>query len=256
MKRRTFLKGSALAGATTLVAAPAIAQSAPEIKWRLTSSFPKSLDTIFGTAQTFAKYVAEATDNKFQIQTFAAGEIVPGLQVLDAVQNATVECGHTASYYYIGKDPGFAFATALPFGLNARQQNAWMYYGGGLEAVASLFKDYGCIQFLSGNTGAQMGGWFRKEIKTVEDLKGLKFRIGGLGGMVLAKLGVIGQQIAGGDIYPALERGTIDAAEWVGPYDDEKLGFHKVAKYMHIPGVLELCANTGLYINKAAWAKL
>src|SRR6186997_2731340 len=160
MKRRDFLKVSAAGAAATAVASPAIAQSAPEIKWRLTSSFPKSLDTIYGGAEQFAKYVAEMTDNKFQIQVFAAGEIVPGLQVLDAVQNGTVECGHTAPYYYIGKDPGFAFATALPFGLNARQQNAWMYYGGGLEAVASLFKDYGCIQFVSGNTGAQMGGWF------------------------------------------------------------------------------------------------
>src|SRR6187401_48209 len=204
MKRRQFLQAAGMGLAASAVAAPAIAQSSPEVKWRLTASWPKSLDTLFGGCEYFSKRIAEITDNKFQIQVFAAGEIVPGLQVLDAVQNATVECGHTAPYYYIGKDPGFAFATALPFGLNARQQNAWMYYGGGLEAVAGLFKEYGCIQFPAGNTGAQMGGWFRKEIRTVEDLKGLKFRIGGLGGMVLAKLGVVGQQLAGSDIYPAL----------------------------------------------------
>ena len=176
------------------------------------------------------------TDGKFQIRAFAAGEIVPGLQVLDAVQNGTVEIGHTASYYYVGKDPTFAFDCAIPFGLNARQQNAWMYRGGGLELLREFFKDYNIVQFPAGNTGAQMGGWFRKEIKTVDDLKGLKFRIGGFAGKVLAKLGVVPQQIAGGDIYPALEKGTIDAAEWVGPYDDEKLGFYKVAKYYYYPG--------------------
>jgi TRAP-type mannitol/chloroaromatic compound transport system substrate-binding protein len=256
MKRRSFLKTAAAGVATGAVAAPAIAQSQPAIQWRLASSFPKSLDTIFGAADIVSRRVAEITENRFQIRVFAAGEIVPGLQVLDAVQNGTVECGHTAPYYYIGKDPAFAFATALPFGLNARQQNAWMYYGGGQEAVADLFKDYGCIQFVAGNTGAQMGGWFRKEIKTVQDLKGLKFRIGGLGGMVLSKLGVVGQQIAGGDIYPALERGTIDAAEWVGPYDDEKLGFNKVAKFYYYPGWWEGGPQLSLIVNLKKWAEL
>jgi TRAP-type mannitol/chloroaromatic compound transport system substrate-binding protein len=256
MKRRSFLKKAAVGLAAGAVSAPAIAQSQPAIQWRLASSFPKSLDTIYGAAEILSKRVSESTDGKFQIRVFSAGELVPGLQVLDAVQNGTVECGHTAPYYYIGKDPAFAFATAMPFGLNARQQNAWMYYGGGLEAVADLFKDYGCIQFLTGNTGAQMGGWFRKEIKSVDDLKGLKFRIGGLGGMVLAKLGVIGQQIAGGDIYPALERGTIDAAEWVGPYDDEKLGFHKVAKYYYYPGWWEGGPQLSTIVNLKKWAEL
>ena len=256
MKRRSFLKKAAAGMAAGAVAAPAIAQSQPKIQWRLASSFPKGLDTIFSAAEIISRRVAEMSENRFQIRVFSPGEIVPGLQVLDAVQNGTVECGHTAPYYYIGKDPGFAFATALPFGLNARQQNAWMYYGGGLEAVASLFKDYGCMQFVSGNTGAQMGGWFRKEIKSVEDLKGLKFRIGGLGGMVLAKLGVIGQQIAGGDIYPALERGTIDAAEWVGPYDDEKLGLNKVAKFYYYPGWWEGGPQLSTVVNLKKWAEL
>ena len=256
MKRRAFLKKATVGLAAGAVAAPAIAQSQPAIQWRLASSFPRGLDTIYGAAEILSRRVSESTEGKFQIRIFSGGEIVPGLQVLDAVQNGTVECGHTAPYYYIGKDPAFAFATALPFGLNARQQNAWMYYGGGLEAVAGLFKDYGCIQFVSDNTGVQMGGWFRKEIKTVEDLKGLKFRIGGLGGMVLAKLGVIGQQIAGGDIYPALERGTIDAAEWVGPYDDEKLGLNKVAKFYYYPGWWEGGPQLSTVVNLKKWAEL
>ena len=260
MQRRKFLRTAGVGGATVAaagtLAAPAIAQSMPEIKWRLASSFPKSLDTIYGAGEDFAKRVAGITDNKFQIRVFAAGEIVPGLQVVDAVQNETVECGHTAAYYYVGKDPTFAFDTAIPFGLNTRQHNAWVYYGGGLELMREFYKDYNMTSFLMSNTGAQMGGWWRKEIKTPEDMKGVKMRIGGFAGQVMAKLGVVPQQLAGGDIYPALEKGTIDAAEWVGPYDDEKLGFHKVAKYMHLPGVLELEANTGLYVNKAKWAEL
>ena len=236
MKRRDFIKvtGMGVAGAT--MAAPAIAQSMPEIKWRMTTSWPKSLDTLYGGAEMMAKAVADATDNKFQIQTFAAGEIVPGLQVLDAVQNGTVEMGHTASYYYFGKDPTFAFGTSVPFGPNQRLNQAWYTLGGGKEVLNEFYKNYNVISLLAGNTGCQMGGWFRKEINTVDDLKGLKFRIGGFAGRVLQKLGAVPQQIAGGDIYPALEKGTIDAAEWVGPYDDEKLGFYKVAPHYYYPG--------------------
>src|SRR5438132_1755780 len=256
MKRRDFLKVSATGAAAAAVASPAIAQSSPEVKWRLTSSFPKSLDTIYGGAAELSKYVAEMTDNKFQIQVFAAGEVVPGLQALDATSNGTFEMCHTACYYYVGKDPTFAIYSSVPFGLNARQQNSWWYQGGGTELGNEFFKKFGVIGFHAGNTGAQMGGWFRKEIKTVADLSGLKFRIGGIAGQVLQKVGVVPQQIAGGEIYPALEKGTIDAAEWVGPYDDEKLGFQKVAKFYYIPGVLELCANTCLYVNKNAWAAL
>jgi TRAP-type mannitol/chloroaromatic compound transport system substrate-binding protein len=236
MERRTFIKAAGVGVAASAVAAPAIAQSMPEIKWRCASSFPKSLDTIYGAAEIVAKRVAEATDNKFQIRVFAGGEIVPGLQVLDAVQAGTVECGHTVNYYYVGKDPTWAFDTAIPFGPNVRQQNAWMYYGGGLELMREFAKQTGITTIPCGNTGTQMGGWFRKEINTVDDLKGLKMRIGGFAGQVVSKLGVVPQQIAGGDIYPALEKGTIDATEWIGPYDDEKLGFYKVAKYYYYPG--------------------
>src|SRR5262245_14802462 len=255
MKRRSFL-GSAAGAAAVAAAGTAAAQSLPALQWRMASSFPKSLDTLFGGGELITRRVSELTEGRFQIRLFAGGELVPGLQVLDAVQNGTVECGHTPPYYYIGKDPAFAFATALPFGLNARQQNAWMYYGGGMQAVAGLFKEYGCMQFPGGNTGVQMGGWYRKEIKSVADLKGLKMRIGGLGGQVLAKLGVVGQQIAGGEVYQALERGTIDAAEWVGPYDDEKLGLHKVAKYYYYPGWWEGGPQLSIIVNVKQWERL
>jgi TRAP-type C4-dicarboxylate transport system substrate-binding protein len=207
-------------------------------------------------AEYLAKRVAEATDNKFQIRVFAGGEIVPALQVLDAVQNNTVELGHTASYYYVGKDPTFSFDCTIPFGMNTRQMNAWMMHGGGLQLMRELFKDYNVYNIPAGNTGAQMGGWYRKEIKTVADLNGLKFRIAGLAGAILTKLGVVPQVIPGGDIYPALEKGTIDAAEWVGPYDDEKLGFYKVAKYYYYPGWWEGNAQLSLYVNIGQWESL
>jgi len=256
MKRREFLKAAGVGLAASSVAAPAIAQSSPEIKWRLTASWPKSLDTLYGCPEFMAKRVAEVTDNKFQIQVFAAGEIVPGLQVLDAVQNGTVEMGHTASYYYFGKDPAFTFGTALPFGLNTRQQLAWQLHGGGHDLMNELFKTYNCYGIATGNTTCQMGGWFRKEIKTVDDLKGLKMRIGGFAGRIVVRLGLVPQQLAAGDIYPALEKGTIDAAEWVGPYDDEKLGFVKVAKYYYYPGWWEGGAQPHLLINLAKWNEL
>ncbi|NTV11301.1 MAG: twin-arginine translocation signal domain-containing protein, partial [Zoogloea sp.] len=236
MERRSFLKHAGAGLAAGATAAPAFAQSAPTIKWRLASSFPKSLDTIYGAAEIVARRVATATGGKFQIQVFAGGEIVPGPGVLDAVKDGTVECGHTCSYYFVGKDPTFAFDTAMPFGLNSRQQTAWMLEGGGLELMREFMKGYNIVNFPGGNTGAQMGGWFRKEIKSLADLKGTKMRIAGIAGQVMARLGAVPQQIPGSDIYPALEKGTIDAAEWVGPYDDQKLGFNKVAKYYYYPG--------------------
>jgi TRAP-type mannitol/chloroaromatic compound transport system substrate-binding protein len=256
MKRRSFLKKAAAGLAVGSVAAPAIAQSQPTINWRMAASWPKSLDTLYGGAEHICNRVSEATGGKFNIKLFAAGEIVGGLQVLDAVQAGTVECGHTASYYYFGKDQTFAFGTAIPFGLNARQQYAWYYHGGGLELMREFYKDYGVINHLAGNTGCQMGGWFRKPIKSVADLKGLKFRIGGTGGTVLTRLGVVPQQIAGGDIYPALEKGTIDAAEWVGPYDDEKLGFYKVAKHYYYPAWWEGGTELDMLVNVKAWEAL
>ncbi|HSI42039.1 MAG TPA: TRAP transporter substrate-binding protein [Xanthobacteraceae bacterium] len=256
MKRRQFLAAASTGVAATAVAAPAIAQSAPEVKWRLASSFPKSLDTIYGGAEVMAKMVSDLTDGKFQIQVFASGELVPGLQVLDAVQNNTVEMCHTVSYYFVGKDPTFAIAASVPFGLNARMQNAWLYEAGGNDALNEFYKAYNVHGMPCGNTGAQMGGWFRKEIKTVADLNGLKMRIGGIAGQVLAKLGAVPQQIAGGDIYPALEKGTIDGAEWIGPYDDEKLGFYKVAKFYYYPGWWEGGPTIHAFANLAKYNEL
>jgi TRAP-type mannitol/chloroaromatic compound transport system substrate-binding protein len=255
--RRSFLTKAALSGAAvSTLAAPALAQSMPEVRWRLTSSFPRSLDTIFGTAQTFAKYVAEATDNRFQIQTFPAGEIVPGLQALDAVTAGSVECAQTPLYFYFGKEPILGFATGLPFGLNNRHQQSWWSFGGGAEIVNTALAKLNAYSLVMGNSGTQMGGWFRKEINTTDDLKGLKFRIAGVGGMILAKLGTVPQQIAPGDIYPSLERGTIDAAEFVGPYDDEKLGFAKVAKFYYYPGWWEGSAMMHCAINLDKWNAL
>jgi TRAP-type mannitol/chloroaromatic compound transport system substrate-binding protein len=256
MKRREFLKAAGLGVAATAVAAPAIAQSMPEIKWRLTSSFPKSLDTIYGASEDMSRFVAEATDNRFQIQSFAAGEIVPGLQVVDAVTNGTVEMCHTAAYYFVGKDPTFALFCAVPFGLNARMQNAWFNDADGQTLFVEFAKKYNFYPLVGGNTGTQMGGWFRKQIKEPADFVGLKFRIGGFAGRTIQKLGGVPQQIAGGDIYPALEKGTIDAAEWVGPYDDEKLGFYKVAKYYYYPGWWEGGTALHFMINTAKWAEL
>ena len=256
MKRRQFIKTAGVGFAASAVAAPAIAQSSPDIKWRLTSSFPKSLDTLWGAAETFSKYVGEATDGKFQVSTFAAGEIVPGLQAMDAVGAGTVECCHTAAYYYVGKDPTFPLFCAVPFGLNARQQNAWFYDAGAQKLMDDFTKKFNVVSLLGGNTGCQMGGWFRKEIKEVGDLNGIKMRIAGLAGNVMQKLGVVPQQLAGGDIYPALEKGTVDAAEWVGPYDDEKLGFYKVAPFYYYPGWWEGGTTNHFMFNIPKWEEL
>src|SRR5215213_471555 len=257
MDRRGFIAGGAVvaAGAATL-AAPAVAQTAPEVRWRCASSFPRTLDTIYGAAEHVSKRVAAMTDSKFQIRVFQAGELVPGLQVADAVQAGTVECAHTASYYFTGKDPTFAFDATVPFGMNTRQLNAWLYAGGGREALRPFFEGFNTVSIPCGNTGAQMGGWFRKEIKTVGDLNGLKMRIAGIAGQVFAKLGVVPQQIAGGDIYPALEKGTIDAAEWIGPYDDEKLGFNRVAPFYYYPGFWEGGPTVHFLFNSGKFKEL
>jgi TRAP-type mannitol/chloroaromatic compound transport system substrate-binding protein len=254
MNRRSILGAAA---AAPVLAAPAIAQTQnPEIRWRLQSSFPKNLDILFFGAETISKRVAELTDNRFQIRAFSAGEIAPPLQVLDAVQNGTIECGQTALYYYIGKDPALSFFTSMPFGGNYRQQGAWMKRGGGNEMCAKMLREFNCVGFLCGDTGTQMGGWFRSEVKSLADMQGLKFRIAGLGGRVFQRIGAVPTLVPASDIYPALERGTIDAAEFVGPYDDEKLGFQRVAKYYYGPGFWEPCARGHLVIGQKAWDPL
>ena len=256
MERRSFLKKAGVGLAAGAVALPAIAQNAPAVKWRIASSFPKSLDTLHGSAEFLVKRISDMTGGKFQIQLFAAGELVPGPGVHDAVKDNTVEMGFTCSYYYFGKDPTYCIDTAIPFGMNSRQTDAWYREGNGAKLMAELFAKSNIVAFPSGNTGVQMGGWFRKEIKTVADLKGLKMRIAGLAGAVLSKVGVVPQQISGADIYPSLEKGTIDAAEWVGPYDDQKMGFNKVAKFYYYPGWWEGGPQISTYINAQKWAEL
>ncbi len=267
MDRRSFVKsaviGAAGAGALTAcgaggssVAGGEAVATGPEVTWRLASSFPRSLDIIFGAAESFAQRVSDLTGGRFRIRVYPAGELVPGLQVMDAVQQGTVHAGHTASYYYTGKNPALAFATGVPFGFTARQQNAWLYYGGGLEEMRRIMADFGIIHFPAGNTGVQMGGWFRQPISSLADLRGLRMRIPGLGGQVMSRLGVSVQVLASSEIYLALDRGAIDATEWIGPYDDERLGFHGITKHYYYPGWHEPGMTADLMINRRAWDQL
>jgi TRAP-type mannitol/chloroaromatic compound transport system substrate-binding protein len=262
MKRREFLnvtaKTAAAGAASTVFAAPALVHAqTPAIRWQMATSWPVSLDTIYGAAVYFTERAAALTDGKLQITPNPAGKLSKGTDILDVVSQGAVPIGHTASYYYIGKSPVTAFGTALPFGLTFRQQNAWLYDGGGLKQLQDVYaKKFNVIQWPAGNTGAQMGGWFRKEVNTVADLQGLKMRIPGLGGQVMKALGVTVQTIPGGEIYQALQTGTVDAAEWVGPYDDEKLGFNKVAKFYYYPGWWEPAPTLEVEINLNEWNKL
>jgi TRAP-type mannitol/chloroaromatic compound transport system substrate-binding protein len=256
MERRSFVQGAGLAGVLAAGMAPGIVHAQQQVRWRLASSFPKSLDTIFGAAETFAKKVSDMSGGKFQISVHAAGELMPAFGVVDGVQAATVEIAHTAPYYFFGKDPVFGLGCAIPFGLNSRQMTAWMYEGNGLKLMREFYAKYNIVNFPGGNTGAQMGGWWRKEIKSLADLKGAKFRVGGFGGRVAERIGVVPQNIPGGEIYQALEKGTIDAAEWVGPYDDEKLGFNKVAPNYAYPGWWEGGPQLDFFINDKAFNAL
>lgn len=257
MDRRSFLTKAAL-GTTAAagLAAPAIAQENPKISWRMTSSFPKSLATLWGNTEELGKRVAEATNGQFTIQSFAAGELVGGLQAADAVADGTVEAAHTVGYYYWGKDPAWALGSAVPFALSARGMNAWHYFGGGIDMYNAFMAKQNLFALPGGNTGTQMGGWFRKEINTLDDMKGLKMRIGGFAGKIVERLGVVPQQIAGGDIYAALEKGTIDAVEFTSPADDEKLGFVKVAPYYYYPGWWEGGPTVHFMFNLDKWNAL
>ncbi len=257
MERRSFLKKASVGGAVAgAFAAPAVVNAQQQIRWRCSSGFPKALDTIFGAAEDTAKRISDATGGRFQITVAAAGEIVPMPQAAQAVAAGTVECSHTAAFYYVGQNPTWALGSCVPFGMNFRQHNAWWKQGGGERLFNDWLRPQGMQYILSGNTGAQMGGWFRKEINTMEDVRGLKMRIPGLGGALFSASGAVPQQIPGGDIYASLERGTIDAAEWVGPYDDEKLGFNKVARFYYYPGFWEGGAALGWLINNNAWNAL
>ena len=228
----------------------------PRVRWRLASSFPRSTEILFSAAQQLADRVAALTDGRFEIDVSEGGAIVPPLQVLDAVQSGSVPIGHTAGYYYLGKTPALTFDTAVPFGMQARQHDAWMRHGGGRELTNAVLADFGVVGLLGGNTGTQMGGWFRRPVRSLEDLNGLTMRIPGLGGRAFERLGVIPQTLPGGEIYGALERGAIDATEWVGPYDDERMGFYRVVNTYHYPGWWEPSAALSFYVNRAAWDAL
>ena len=256
MERRRFIKHAGIAGILAAGVAPAAHAQGAAVRWRLASSFPKSLDALFGTSEVFAKLVGAMSGGKFTITTHPAGELIPAFGVVDGVQNGTVECAHTAPYYFFGKDETFALGTAIPFGLNSRQLTAWMYEGNGLKLMREFYRSYNIINFPMGNTGAQMGGWYRKEIKSLANMKGLKMRIAGLTGKVFERLGSVPQQIPGGEVYSALEKGTIDATEFVGPYDDQKLGFYKVAPHYYYPGWWEGGAQVDLYVNTKSYEAL
>jgi TRAP-type mannitol/chloroaromatic compound transport system substrate-binding protein len=256
MERRSFVQGAGIAGILAAGVAPAVHAQGATIRWRLTSGFPKALDTIYGAAETFAKIVGDMTGGRFQISVAAPGELVPVLGIVDAIQNGTVEMAHTAPYYYVGKNEAFAFGTAIPFGLNARQINGWMVEGNGEKLMREFYREFNIVNFIGGNTGAQMGGFWRQEIKSLADLRGKKFRIGGFGGRVMERIGVVPQMIPGPEIYQSLERGVVDAAEWVGPYDDEKLGLNKVAQFYAYPGFWEGGAGLEFWINSRAWDSL
>ena len=256
MDRRSIIKNAGIAGVLAAGAAPAV-HAQPAVRWRLASSFPKSLDTLFGGSELMANAVKSMSGGKFEISVHAAGELMPGFGVFDGVSAGTVQMCHTASYYFYGKNPAFALACAVPFGFNARQMDAWMMHGNGRKLVNEFFAGFGVMSFAGGNTGCQMGGWFRKEIKTTEDLKGLKMRFGGgLIGDVMSKAGVVPQSIPAGDVYQSLEKGTLDAAEWIGPYDDLKLGFNKVAPYYYYPGWWEGGPELSMMVNQKAFNDL
>lgn len=256
MQRRRFIHHSGLAGVLAAGAAPAIVHAQANLRWRLASSFPKSLDTIYGGAELFARKVGEMSGGKFQISVHPAGELLPPFGVVDGVQAGTVEMAHTVPYYYFGKDETFAIGAAIPFGLNSRQMSAWTFQGNGLRLMREFYARYNIINFPGGNTGVQMGGWYRKEIKSLADMQGLKIRIGGFAGRVIERMGAVSQSIPGGEVYQALEKGTIDAAEWIGPYDDEKFGFYKVAPNYYYPGWWEGGPQIDFFINTQAYAKL
>jgi TRAP-type mannitol/chloroaromatic compound transport system substrate-binding protein len=256
VERRAMLKLTGLAGIVASGMAPALVKAQENLRWRLASSFPKNLDTIYGGGEVFAQKVRELSDGKFTISVHAGGELMPAMGVVDALEQNSVEAAHTAPYYFFGKNEAFALSCAIPFGMNSRQLTAWMYHGNGLKLTRDFYANYNIVNFPCGNSGVQMGGWFRKQINTPDDIRGLKIRIGGLPGKVIEKLGGIPQNIAGGEVYQALEKGVIDAAEWVGPYDDLRLGFHKVAPYYYYPGWWEGSVGLDLLVNKKAYEGL
>ncbi|WP_033069738.1 TRAP transporter substrate-binding protein [Thalassospira australica] len=258
MKRRQFLSGAAVAGATAAAAStfakPAIAQDVRE--WRLVTTWPKNFPGLGTGANLLAEYITKASEGRLKVTVFGAGEIVPAFEAIDAVGSGTVEMGHGAPYYWKGKVDATQYIAAMPFGLNAQEQNAWFQWGGGQELADEVYAELNCKFFPSGNTGTQMGGWFNKEMNTIDDYKGLKMRIPGLGGEVVKAAGANVVNLPGGEIPPALQSGAIDATEWVGPYNDLAFGLYKSAKYYYYPGWHEPATVLDNFINLDAWNAL
>ncbi len=261
MKRRDFVKGvgaGLVAGSAAASVLPGSAFGAKntKVKWRMVTSWPPGFPILQTGAEALAKRVGELTQNRFTIHVFAGGELVPPLGVFDAVSQGTVQCGHSASYYWAGKSPAAQWFTSVPFGLDAQGMNTWLYHGGGLKLWEEIYSNFGLVPRPAGNTGVQMGGWFNKEINTLADFKGLKMRIPGLGGKVVKEAGGTVVLLPAGEIYTSLERGVIDATEWVGPYHDLRMGFQRVAKYYYGPGWHEPGSVLELVINKKAYESL
>ncbi|SIS38559.1 TRAP transporter substrate-binding protein [Insolitispirillum peregrinum] len=260
MERREFMKTAAVAGvgaaaatASTL-ATPAIAQGVME--WRMVTAWPKGLPGVYSSAERVAKRIEDASGGRLKIKVFGAGEIVPGLQVFDAVSNGTAELGHDTPYYHTSKSKATAFFTTVPFGMTQVEHNAWINMAGGQALWEELYAPFNLQPFMCGNTGVQMGGWFRKEIQAPEDFKGLKFRMPGMGAEVLKKLGANVVLLPGGEVFAALQSGAIDGTEWTGPYNDLSMGFYKVAPNYYWPGIHEPSAAMQLIINKEKFAAL
>ena len=258
MKRRDFIKkaaGGALLAAGATTAAPAIA-ARKRFNWKLVTTWPPNFPIFQEGVEKFAKDIEEMSDRRLRISVFAGGELVPAMQTFDAVSQGTIQMGHGAAYYWSGKVPAAQFFTAVPFGMNAQGMNAWLYQGGGLNLWRDIYRPFNLVPFPMGNTGVQMGGWFRKKINSIADLKWLKMRIPGLGGKVMARAGVNPVLLPGGEIYTALERGTIDATEWVGPFHDQRLGLYRAAKNYYYPGWHEPGPVLELTVNSKAWSEL
>jgi TRAP-type mannitol/chloroaromatic compound transport system substrate-binding protein len=240
----------------TVTTSAAESDSTRVFNWKMVTTWPPNFPVFQEGVERFANDVKIMSGGRLNIKVFAGGELVPPLQTFDAVSQGTVELGHGAAYYWAGKIPAGVFFSSVPFGLNAQSMTSWLYGAGGLELWRALYKEYGLVPYPMGNTGVQMGGWFNKKIESLADIKGLKMRIPGLGGKVLAKAGGVPVLLAGGEIYTALERGTIDATEWVGPFHDMRLGLNRAAKFYYYPGWHEPGSELEMIMNQKAYDQL
>lgn len=267
LRRRHFIKTASAAAVASAAGLAAACDEKQETKtvnintnkkyeWKMVTSWPPKFPILGEYAEKIAGWIDKASDGRLKIQVYGGGELVPALEVFDSVSFGVAEMGHSASYYWAGKAPAAQIFASVPFGMNSRQKNAWLHFGGGLELWRELYTDFNLYPFPSGNTGEQMGGWFNKEIKTIKNLEGLKIRIPGLGGKVITKAGATSVLSPGGELYTNLERGVIDALEWIGPYHDYLMGFNRIAKYYYSPGWHEPETVLELMVNKDAYNEL